>query len=583
MQEFLTIQDNRLSRTFLPKDFDISDWETLEPYFKALLETDITSPESLQEFLKKRNELDALVSEDYAWRYIRKTRDTQNEAYKKSFLYFLQEIIPHLSTYRDQLNRKIAATPYLDQLEDEPYLTYVRGLKRQIELFREENVALSVEEESTSQQHGATLGAMTVEIGEQTLTIQEAGKILESRDRARRQEVWEKIAQRRAQDYEKLQDLFDKLISLRHQMAGNAGYSSYTRYKFDAMGRFDYSLEDTYAFHDAVEKVVKPVYESILEERRIKLGLEKLRPWDLQVDVLGDEPLVPFDREKPEQLLARSVQSLAALKPELGEMLKIMDQKGFLDLETRIGKQPGGYNYPLMETGIPFIFMNAAGTQNDVITMLHESGHAVHSFVTRFISLNALKQTPSEVAELASMTMELLCLDQYKEFYPNHDDLIRAQKGQLIRCITIFPWIAAVDAFQQWAYDHPNHTHGERNGQWKALFTRFHGDAVDWSGYEDSMLNMWVKQGHIFDVPFYYIEYAIAQLGALAIWRNYKQDPEKGMNEYLEALKLGYTKPIPQIYEAAGIKFDFSAAYMKECVDFCLEQYHLLTEPSMTA
>jgi len=275
--------------------------------------------------------------------------------------------------------------------------------------------------------------------------------------------------------------------------------------------------------------------------------------------------------------LRRSVEALSKVKTELGDMIMIMDQKGFLDLNSRVGKAPGGYNYPLMETGIPFIFMNAAGTQTDVITMLHESGHAVHSFVTRNIGLNVLKQPPSEVAELASMSMELLCLDYYDVYYKDQASLIRAQKGQLVRCITIFPWVATIDAFQQWVYDNPIHTHDERNEAFESLYIRFHGEAVNWEGFEGIRLNLWLKQMHVFEVPFYYIEYAIAQLGALAVWRNFKKDPEHGLNQYLEALKLGYTKPIPDIYEKAGIRFDFSEDYMRETVEFCLQEYRDLS------
>lgn len=294
----------------------------------------------------------------------------------------------------------------------------------------------------------------------------------------------------------------------------------------------------------------------------------------MQIDIFGEEPLRPF--EGAEELVDKTLNALADLKPALSDMIRLMHERGFLDLESRVGKAPGGYNYPLAESGIPFIFMNAAGTQSDVITMLHESGHAVHAFVTNEIPLVALKSTPSEVAELAAMSMELLALEGYKEFYTDKESLIRAQKGQLSRCITIFPWVATVDAFQQWVYNHPAHTAEERNQQWKSLYKRFHGDYVNWEGLEDKLENLWLKQMHIFEVPFYYIEYAIAQLGALAIWRNFKLNQEKGLEDYLNALKLGYTRSIPEIYETAGIRFDFSEPSMREQVEFCMEAYEAL-------
>ena len=574
MQAYLKVEDNKAKRTFLPTDFTIENWADLEPYYLKLLGEEPDSTEAFIDFLSRRNELEAVVSEAFAWRYIKMTSYSNEEKYREAYQYFIQEVSPHLSVYSDKLNRKMIANPYFKTLPADPYRTYVRQLEREIELFREENIPLQTEAQTIAQQYGAITGAMTIEHEGQELTMQQAGKLLESNDRALRQSIWEKIASRRKEDFPQLEEVFGKLVVLRDQMAQQAGYSSYTAYKFDAMGRFDYSLADTHAFHEAVEKVVKPVYLELMKERKEKLGLDSLRPWDQAVDIFGDLPLQPFDGA--DQLLDRSVAALGQLRPELGEMIRIMDRQGFLDLESRPGKSPGGYNYPLMETGIPFIFMNAAGTQSDVITMLHESGHAVHSFVTRDISLNDLKQTPSEVAELASMSMELLCLDYYDQYYHDAESLHRAQKNQLMRCITIFPWIATVDAFQQWAYEHPGHSAEERKAEWVAIYRRFHGDDVDWSGYEDSLSQMWAKQGHIFDVPFYYIEYAIAQLGALAVWRNYQEDPKLGLSQYLDALKLGYTRTIPEIYEAAGIRFDFSSNYVKECVDYCMQAYRAL-------
>ena len=574
MQQFLEIKDAKASRTFVPADYIVDTWEGLKTYYDFLLDQQPETLEELEAFLHKRNELNDVVAEDYAWRYIRKTRNTQNEELAEHFLYFVKEILPHLSVYEDKLNRKIASHPFFSQLPEDPYKTFVRQLQRNIELFREENVPLVAKSQTVSQKHGSLIGAMSIEHEGETLTLQQANKLLESRDRELRQEVWQKISGRRKQDREALQEVFDQLLELRNQIAVNAGYPSYTRFKFDEMGRFDYQPEDVEAFHDAVEKAVRPMYEQFMQIRKEKLGLEELRPWDLQVDIFGKQPLKPF--EEASELLEKSIEVLSKLRPEMGQMLRLMDKLEYLDLDSRVGKAPGGYNYPLMETGIPFIFMNAAGTQADVTTMLHESGHAIHSFVTRDIPLSDLQQTPSEVAELASMTMELLCLDYYNEFYPDPNLRIRAKKEQLMRCITILPWIATVDAFQQWVYDHPGNSREERNAKWSELYYRFHGHQVNWEGFEAELAHLWLKQGHIFDVPFYYIEYAIAQLGAIGIWRNYRREPAKALEQYIDALQLGYTRPIPEIYQAAGIRFDFSADYILECMQFCLEEYQAL-------
>lgn len=574
MQQTLEISDYKSKRTYIPKDYEIQDWEGLKVYFDYLMNQDPQSLSELEHFLLQINELDAIVQEDLAWRHIRMTCNTQDDALVEQYQYFIKEIMPHLSVYENQLNRKLVTNPFFDQLNPDQYTTFTRSLKKDLELFREENVVLMAEMQSTSQQYGALTGAMSIEYKGETLTIQKAGKLLEDKNRELRKEIWEKIWKRRLEDQENLEDIFDKLVALRHQIAQNAGYTTYTSFKFNSLKRFDYSEADTLSFHESVEKAVKPIYETLMRERKKLLGVERLRPWDLSVDFLGDTPLTPF--EEASQLVDKSIEALARLNPDLGAMIGLMNEMGYLDLDSRVGKAPGGYNYPLMEVGVPFIFMNATGTQNDVITMLHESGHAVHAFLTRDIPLNVLKRTPSEVAELAAMAMELLNLDNYHIFYEDLAELIRAKKGQINRCIIILPWIATVDAFQQWIYDNPKHTREERSQKWSELYKRFHGDIVDWSGYEQFMAGMWLKQGHIFEVPFYYIEYAIAQLGAIAIWRNYKMNPQKGLQGYLDALKLGYTKPIPEIYKTANIRFDFSQAYIKECMEFCLQEYQAL-------
>ncbi|MEO0897858.1 MAG: M3 family oligoendopeptidase [Bacteroidota bacterium] len=574
MKEYLQLTDRKQARQFLPSDFSITTWEALEPYLKKLEEAELDSADKLMAFLQDRSELDAVVSEDFAWRYIGMTCDTANEEKQQAYQTFLNDIFPHLSTYEDKLNRKMAASPFFGQLPQEPYLTYVRSVKRNIELFREENVALSMEAQNTSRQFGALNGAMTIEHDGQTLTLQQASKYLESGDRSLRELIWEKVNKRRAEDADKLEEVFDKLVELRHSMAKNAGYSSYTQYKFESMGRFDYTPADTKAFHEAVETVVKPVMQEFAKERKERLGLDELRPWDGGVDIYGQEPLSPF--HGGEELRKGTVTALKDLRPELGEMIEIMHDKGFLDLDSRVGKAPGGYNYPLMESGIPFIFMNASGTQADVVTMFHESGHAVHTFLTRDLPIGAVKSTPAEVAELASHSMELLCLEGYKVFYDDEHAMKRAQKRQLRRCISLFPWIATVDAFQQWVYDHPDHSREERYMKWKEFYARFHGEEVSWEGLDYYLERMWLKQIHIFEYPFYYIEYAIAQLGAFGVWKNYRENPEQGLTNYLEALKLGYTRPIPEIYERAGIAFDFGADYMKECVEFCMQAYRAI-------
>lgn len=570
----IEIKDKLAQRRIIPQDFELTDWESISPYLKQLAERNPLSVDDLLSYMREISEVTAVINEEIAWRYIRYTSDTRNEERLNSYQQFVKTISPKVSTILHEIHQKLVNHALFDQVDNQDYLPYVRELRNQIQLFHEENIPLIAEAKSLSQRFGAISGAMTIDHNGEKITIKQAVKWLEKDDREEREVVWKKVQQRRTQDKEELHQLFDQLIEKRNQIALNAGFSSYTAYKFQEMGRFDYKLADTQSFHHAVEKVAKPFNTQLMEERSRKLNLSPLKPWDLQIDIYGNQPLRPF--EDADKLVGKTISLLSEVKPELGEMIALMNSKGYLDLENRDGKAPGGYNYPLPETGIPFIFMNATGTQDDVTTMLHESGHAVHSFLTNDIPLVGLKDTPSEVAELASMTMELLALDYYDIFYPDPQERTRAMKTQLSRTISIFPWVATVDAFQQWAYLNPKHTHSEREDKWEELYIRFQGIFVDWTDHQDILRILWQKQLHIYEVPFYYIEYALAQLGAIAIWKKYKEDPEKGLTGYLKALKLGYTRTIPEIYDEAGIQFDFSEEYMRDCLTFCMNEYQAL-------
>ncbi len=294
--------------------------------------------------------------------------------------------------------------------------------------------------------------------------------------------------------------------------------------------------------------------------------MESLKPWDKAVDTTGKKPLKPFSSS--EELLAKTVKCFTNVDPYLGECLVTMQKMGHLDLESRKGKAPGGYNYPLAESGIPFIFMNATSTLRDVVTLLHEGGHAVHSFLMKPLELSDFKSTPSEVAELASMSMELITMDNWHIFFENEEALKRAKKEHLEQIIETLPWVATIDKFQHWLYENPIHTVEERNNNWLKIFDEFSDSITNWDGIEENKKYLWQKQLHLFEVPFYYIEYGMAQLGAIAVWRNYRKDNKKGLENYLNALKLGYTKNIPEIYKAAGIEFNFSPEYIKELISF---------------
>jgi oligoendopeptidase F len=564
---------HKKDRKYIPENLELK-WENLEPLFKELADRTINSAEELEQWLRDRSELEAALEEDFAWRYIRMTCDTTSEELLQRFQYFATEIEPRIAPYNNELNKKLVESAYINDLDQDKFYVHLRAVRNALEIFREENIPLQTELQIEQQKYQSITGSMSVHIGDKEFTLEQASAILKDTDRSKRQEAWEKITTRRLQDKDQLNQLFDKLRELRHQVALNAGFENFRDYMFKALGRFDYTPQDCYDFHEAIEKEVVPVLFEQAEKRREALQLPVLKPWDMDVDISGKPALKPF--KNGEDLIEKSVQCFSNISRYLGERLEIMKDNGLFDVESRKGKAPGGYNYPLAETGAPFIFMNSANTFRDLTTMVHEGGHAVHTFLTADLELNDFKHCPSEVAELASMSMELISMDNWNVYFDNTEDLKRAMRDQLVDVLKTLPWVAVVDQFQHWIYTNPGHTDQERYDAWVQIYGRFGAGFADWSEHRDAQANLWQKQLHIFEVPFYYIEYGMAQLGAIAVWKNYKENPEKGLEQYLDALKLGYTKPITEIYETAGIKFDFSADYVKELVEFVKEQLNKL-------
>ena len=561
-----TADIKKQTRTFLPPAFTITDWPSLEPYFKELLERELTDKPSLEQWLNDQSELEAAVSEDACWRQIKMTCDTENKTLEEAFNFFCMQIQPQIQPFADALNKKLMASPLLVSLEKDKYHTYLRSINKSIELFREENIPLQAEMAVLQQQFGQITGAMMVTVNGTEYTLQQAGKFLENPDRNLREEVYKKIQDRRLQNKVQLDELYDKLITLRNTEAQNAGFDNYRDYRFKELGRFDYNKEDCYQFHDAVKLHVLPLVNAINKRKKEKLGLDVLRPWDMDAELEGIQPLRPFKHS--DELLQKSIDCFEKLRPFFGQCLQKMQELKHMDLESRKGKAPGGYNCPLAESGAPFIFMNAAGQMNDVTTMLHEGGHAVHSFLAHPLSLNGFKEYPMEIAEVASMAMELFTMDHWESFFDNESDLKRAKEHQLERVITIFPWIAIIDKFQHWIYEHPSHTHEERTAAWINVLNEFQDDVTDYSGLQTYRSNAWQRQLHLFEVPFYYIEYGIAQLGAIGMWMQYKNNPQQALDNYCNALALGATKTLPELYKTAGLVFDFSPEKIKVLMDF---------------
>ena len=561
-----TADIRKLQRHFVPADFKLSDWNALEPFFKNLVERPLNSRVDLEQWLKDMSEVEAVVSEDACWRQIKMTCDTTDKALEDAFAFFCMEIQPKVQPYADQLNRKLVECSFTNELDHQQYFTYLRSVRKSIDLYREANIPLQAELSVMQQQYGAIAGKMTVEVNGQEYTLQQAAKFLESHDRTLREAVYRKINERRLQDKDALNDLYSQLILKRHQVALNAGFENYRDYKFAEMGRFDYTKEDCFKFHEAVKLHVLPLVEKINNKKKEKLGVDTLRPWDTEAEPEGVQPLSPF--KTGEELTEKTIQCFEQLNPFFADCLRKMKTIGHLDLESRIGKAPGGYNCPLAESGAPFIFMNAAGQMHDVTTMVHEGGHAVHSFLAHPLALSAFKEYPMEIAEVASMAMELFSMDYWRVFFDNEDDLTRAKEHQLERTISIFPWIATIDKFQHWVYENPTHTVDERQTKWMEILNEFSTHTVDFSGLESYRQIGWQRQLHLFEVPFYYIEYGIAQLGAIGLWKQFKENKESAIKNYINALQLGGTKTLPQLYEAAGLKFSFAPDYINELMLF---------------
>ncbi|MFY0671875.1 MAG: M3 family oligoendopeptidase [Bacteroidia bacterium] len=563
-------------RNILPQEFDLKQYSDIEPFLKSLLSKNFESKETLEKWIYEYSEIDAYLSENLAWRYINYTRHTDNEALSNAYSFFIKEIQPELVKVENQLNKKQTSSEYFDSLPDNELLNYKKKANLSIELFREENIALEVEQSNLSQEYASIIGAMSIDMDGKELTMQQAAKLLQGENRKERKEVFEKINEKRLENKDKLDGLFDKLTELRQQQAKNCGFENYRDFKHKALGRFDYTVDDAKKFQNAIERVAVPYLGKLLQKRKSALGFETLRPYDLAVNIYDSKPLKPF--ESGSELLDKSIKCFDTIDPFFGDVLRAMKEKGFVDLESRKGKAPGGYNYPLDEHGLPFIFMNASGSMRDVTTMVHEGGHAIHTVLARDLKVNALKHCPSEVAELASMSMELISMDAWNVFFDNEKDLLRAKIEQLEGVLDVLPWIATVDNFQHWIYTNTPNGSEERDAGWIEILNKFSSNIVDHTGYENFRRNQWQKQLHIFEVPFYYIEYGIAQLGAIALWRNYKKNSGKALDEYKAALSLGYTKTIPEIYNTAGIKFDFSEEYVAELLDFIWNEYSELVD-----
>ncbi len=553
------------ARSFVPAQVDWSDWKQIAPLYDRLeaRAAECRTPAELEKWLLDWGELTAALDQDGSERYIAMTCHTDDAEIEKAYLHFVEHIQPQTKPREFKLAQLFVEHPMRGKLPRPRYEVFDRNTALQVDLFRPENVPLETEEAKLGQQYQKLIGSLTVEFKGKERTLVEMARFQEEPDRTMRQETWELVAKRRLQEVDAIENIFDELIKLRVQMAKNAGFNNYVDYAFRSRRRFDYGPADCLKFHDAIEQEVMPVLRELQAERRRQLDLTALRPWDLAVDPESRPALRPF--EQVEGMVANTQKIFDRLDKSLAGGFRQMQDLKLLDLANRKGKAPGGYQSTLAEARLPFIFMNSVGVQRDVETLLHEAGHAFHALATRGEDLHAYRDAPIEFCEVASMSMELLGNEFIESFYAA-PEAKRARRDHLEGIVEVFPWIATVDAFQHWIYSHPEHTREERRAAWENLMKRFGGD-VDWSGWEKSRGYLWHRQLHIFLHPFYYVEYGIAELGALQVWANSRRDKTKALEDYKRGLALGGSRPLPELFAAAGLRFDFSAATIKPLIE----------------
>ncbi len=571
--QMLTRVPHAFPRKFLPRSVDFSGWGQIEPFFRQLEERPLDHVESVQSWIEDRSELMDMINEEGALRYIRMTCDTENKELEAAYFQFLEEISENVKAADDRLKRRYLAASARQQLPRQRFFVMDRSFQNEVDLFREENVPLETEESKLSQSYQKLMGSLTVQFEGKEQTLQQMVRYQEYQDRSLRESAWKAVVERRLAEVEPLEKIFDELRAIRQKISANAGYASYRDFAFQQRERFDYSVDDCLRFHEGVEAAVVPLVRRMEERRTKDLGVDRLRPWDLSVDPLNRPPLKPF--ATAHELVDGCLKICGKIDERFGGFIQTMRDLELLNLESRKGKAPGGYQSSLTEARLPFIFMNAVGLDTDVRTLLHEAGHAFHVFATRDEPLGCYRHAPIEFCEVASMSMELLGGEHLQIFYARDEDFKRSRRKHLEGVIDILPWIARVDAFQHWIYTHPSHTVGDRRAYWLALHRRF-GGIEDWSGFELAHSTSWHRQLHIFELPFYYIEYAIAQLGALQVWINSKGNSRAAVNDYWSALQLGGSRPLPELFARANIRFDFGPAALRPLMDAVEEELEKL-------
>ena len=543
-------------RNFVPENLNPDDEKEISKLYRALLQREIpVNTEKLHQWILDWSELESVLGEVSSRRYVAMTCNTRDEKAAKAYSDFVENIQPLMIEYDDKLNRKLMVHPSKDSLKEE-FGEWLKGVQVSLDLFSPDNIPLETEENKAIQAYQKITGGMSVEFDGEVKTMQQLAAYMEKTDRDLRERAWRAMWERRLQDKEALDKSYDNLFAIRKQIAKNAHCKDFIDYIFLAKHRFDYTPADCEAFHESIEKLVLPLQKEMYKRRAQKMGLTKLRPWDLDVDPLSRPPLKPY--QSGDELIEKVDCIFESIHSQAGKWAREMQAKKLIDPDSRLGKAPGGYQIGFDESRLPFIFMNSANTDRDIYTLLHESGHSFHQFALANQPIVAYRDVPAEFAEVASMSMELIGMSNLKPFYGNdHEAIARSTEGELADVIWLFPWVASIDSFQHRLYSFPEHTAEDRSDIWSEIMDRYDA-GIDYSGLEAVRRNLWQKQLHLFECPFYYIEYGIAQIGALQVWANFKKDPQKAIDDLFKAESLGSSRPIPELFATANIKFDFT-------------------------
>jgi oligoendopeptidase F len=556
----------------LPKTsdaFQSASWDDIAPYYEELATRSVDRG-NVDAWLEDWSRFEALVAEAGSLAHFYYSCDTGDKEREVAWLRFASDIRPKAEEQRTKLRRRLLDLGYTrPDLE-----VMIQKFRNQMELFRDENVPIFAELAKVSTEWSKTIGATTVDWDGEEKTPPQMWPYLEVTDRGVRERAFRTMFKPYIDQRDRLAAFFDRMYDMRQQVAKNAGFANYRDYAHREKNRFEYTPDDCFRFQEAVEEVVKPAARRLQERRRKHLGVDRLRPWDLWVDAKGRPALRPYS--DVQEFIGRAGDVFGNVDPDFRDYFERMAAAGLLDLDNRKGKAPGGYCDTLPARKLPLIFMNAVDIDEDVRTLLHEAGHSFHSFEASDLPLVFQRHPGAEMAEVGSMAMELLAapyIDRAHGGYYDEDEAQRSRRQFLERAVLFFPHCASVDALQQWIYTNPEGRDADaRDQKWLELRRRFEDDSVDWSGLDSERIARWYFQPHFFDYPFYYIEYGIAQLGALQVWRNSLTDRAEAVRKYRSALALGGTRPLHELYAAAGARLIFDADGMRELIDLAEEE-----------